>query len=71
MSQLKALVIDTLANTTFQVPLYVCLLALNRATIDQILTAAGSIIVITMLSGRPYGLFLLRCRRLFGVPASG
>jgi len=70
-SQLKALIIDTLANTTFQVPLYACLLGLNGATIDQILTAVSSIIVITVLSGRPYGLFLIRCRRLFGVPASG
>jgi hypothetical protein len=71
MSQLKALAIDTLANTTFQVPLYACLLVVNGATIGQVLTAVSSIIVVTILSGRPYGLFLLWCRRLFGVPASG
>jgi len=67
--QLKAVLIDTFANTTFQVPVYCCLLALNGVSIGQMITAAGSVIVIAALSGRPYGVFLVRCRRLFGVPA--
>jgi hypothetical protein len=64
----KAAVLDTSANVTFQVPLYSCLLALNGATIRQILTAVSSIILIIVLSGRPYGLFLVWFRKLFGVP---
>lgn len=64
----KAAVLDTFANVTFQVPVYSCLLALNGATVGQILTAVGSIILIIVLSGRPYGLFLVWIRRLFGVP---
>jgi hypothetical protein len=65
----KAAAIDTLANITFQVPVYSCLLALNGATINQIFSAVSSIILIIILSGRPYGLFLIWCRRLFRVPA--
>lgn len=66
----KAAVLDTSANVTFQVPVYSCLLALNRATASQIFTAVSSIILIIILSGRPYGLFLVWFRRLFGVSTS-
>ena|SRR5215213_6949128 len=66
-SPLKAVAIDTLANLTFQIPVYACLLALNGATIGQIFTAVGSILLILLLSGRPYGVFLVWCRRLFRV----
>jgi hypothetical protein len=69
-SQLKATLIDTLANLSFQIPVYCCLLAVNGATLSQVITAVSSILVIVILSGRPYGLFLVWCRRLFGVPAS-
>jgi hypothetical protein len=69
--RIKAAALDTFANLTFQVPVYSGLLALNGATIGQILTAVGSIIFVIVLSGRPYGLFLVWCRRLFGVSASG
>jgi hypothetical protein len=66
----KAAVLDTFANVTFQVPVYSCLLALNGASVSQILTAVSSIILIIILSGRPYGLFLVWFRRLFDVPTS-
>jgi hypothetical protein len=68
--RIKAAALDTFANMTFQVPVYSCLLALNGATASQILTAVSSITLITILSGRPYGLFLVWFRRLFGVPTS-
>lgn len=68
--RIKAAALDTFANMTFQVPVYSCLLALNGATASQILTAVSSILLITILSGRPYGLFLVWFRRLFGVPTS-
>lgn len=67
VGQRKALIIDTIANVTFQIPLYIGLLALNGASLHQILTAVSSIVVIVTLSGRPYGLFLVFCRILFGV----
>jgi len=45
----KAAVLDTSANVTFQVPVYSCLLALNGATASQIFTAVSSIILIIIL----------------------
>jgi L-alanine exporter len=64
---LQKILLDTLINLTFQMPLYALILALNGATFMQILTAASSILVIVGLSGRPYGIFLGACRRLFKV----
>ena len=60
--------VDTFANLTFQVPLYALILSFNGATHAQIISAAGSIVLISSISGRPYGLFLNICRRLFSVP---
>ncbi|WP_152979700.1 L-alanine exporter AlaE [Mesorhizobium sp. 1M-11] len=68
-SQLKATAVDTFANVTFQIPIYCALLAINGATVSQIVSAASSILVISALSGRPYGLFLVWCRKLFRVKA--
>jgi hypothetical protein len=65
---LQKILLDTFINLTFQIPLYALILALNGATFLQVLTAASSILVIVGLSGRPYGIFLSGCRRLFGVP---
>ncbi|MGH6763497.1 MAG: L-alanine exporter AlaE [Phyllobacterium sp.] len=61
------LFLDTFANLTFQIPLYAMILAINGADRAQIFTAVGSILVITGISGRPYGIFLNICRRWFGV----
>jgi hypothetical protein len=66
-TRLQTALLDTLANLTFQIPLYALILALNGATLLQTLAATGSILVIAGLSGRPYGIFLGWCRRLFGV----
>ena len=68
-NQLKAIAIDTFANVTFQIPLYICLLTFNGATLGQVFAAVSSIIFIIIISGRPYGLFLVLIRKLFGVPA--
>lgn len=65
---LQKILLDTFINLTFQIPLYALILALNGATLLQILTAVSSILVIVGLSGRPYGIFLNGCRRLFRVP---
>ncbi len=67
VGELKSAVIDTFANLSFQIVLYLILLFLNGATIEQALKAGGSIMVFLIISGRPYGIFLNGCRRLFGV----
>ena len=67
-SQLMTTSIDTFANVTFQIPLYACLLAFNGATISQVFTAVSSIIIVIIISGRPYGLFLVLIRKMFGIP---
>ena len=67
-SQLRSLLIDSFANMTFQVPLYLGLLAWGGASPHQMLVAATSILIISSISGRPYGLFLNLCRKLVGVP---
>lgn len=66
----RSILIDSLANSTFQVPLYLGLLAWGRADPGQMLVASASIIVIASVSGRPYGMFLNYCRRLLGVSDS-
>ncbi len=62
----KSLLIDSLANVTFQLPLYVGLLAWGGASSRQMLVAATTILMIASLSGRPYGMFLSWWRRRFG-----
>lgn len=67
VGELKSTVIDTFANFSFQITLYLILLFINGATIEQALKAGGSIVVFLIISGRPYGIFLNGCRKLFGV----
>jgi len=68
--ELRSGVLDTFANFSFQISLYLVLLFINGATLAQALKAASSIVVFLIISGRPYGLFLNYCRRLFGVSES-
>lgn len=65
--QLKVAIIDTFANLTFQMTLYLILLFLNGATILQAVKAGVSILLFLVISGRPYGIFLIYCRKMFGV----
>jgi len=64
---LQTFLLDTFANLTFQIPLYILILLLNGATSVQVFTAVSSILIIVSISGRPYGIFLNFCRKLFGV----
>lgn len=66
-AQRGSLLIDSFANLTFQVPLYLGLLAWGGASFRQMMIAGTSIAFLAAISGRPYGLFLNACRRLFGV----
>ena len=65
--QLKVAIIDTFANLTFQMTLYLILLFLSGATIIQTVKAGVSILLFLVISGRPYGIFLIYCRKMFGV----
>ncbi|MBO1075511.1 L-alanine exporter AlaE [Roseomonas marmotae] len=67
----RAVLIDTLANLSFQVPLYAAILAWNGASLQQISMAAGSILLLLALTGRPYGVFLMWCRKFLGVDRVG
>jgi L-alanine exporter len=67
--QAKAAVFDMLANVTFQAPVYAVILFFAGASLTQIMVALASAAVILTISGRPYGLFLDWCRKLFQVRA--
>ncbi|MDP3770123.1 MAG: L-alanine exporter AlaE [bacterium] len=57
---------DTFANFSFQLPLYALILLSTNATFYQILKGIGSLAVLMLVTGRPYGLFLTFCRWLLG-----
>lgn len=61
---------DIGAFVAFQLPLYAMILLLAGANLRQVAAACATATIILAISGRPYGVFLERCRRLFGV-ASG
>ena len=58
---------DVLAYVTFQSPVYVAILWSVGADWRQIVAAASSNIIVSMLMGAAYGYFLDYCRRLFRI----
>ena len=58
---------DTLAFLTFQVPVYAAILLFAGASPLQILAAISSALILMILLGRPYGIYLDACRRLAGI----
>lgn len=64
--RLAQLALDTVAFLTFQVPVYVAILALAGATGPQMLAALGSAMFAMLLLGRPFGVFLDRVRQWSG-----
>jgi uncharacterized protein YneF (UPF0154 family) len=58
---------DVLAYVSFQSPVYAAILWSVGAEPAQILAAVSSNIVVSMLMGAAYGIFLDYCRRLFRV----
>jgi hypothetical protein len=57
-------VTDITAFLTFMIPQYAAVLAWIGAGLSQILIACFSVVVLSLLVGRPYGLYLTFCRRL-------
>lgn len=60
-------VVDSLANLSFQVTLYILLLVANGADERQISKAVSAVVIVNLVAGRPYGLFLDSFRSLLKV----
>ena len=66
-NRLLTSVVDILIFVSFQIPVYIFVLIVAGANVEQVLKACGSVIVFFVVLGRPYGLFLDFLRRLFKV----
>jgi len=66
--RLSRIVWDSLALVTFQVPIYVVIIAVSGASVRGLWLGTLSATVMMLVLGRPYGAFLLAVRRLFGLP---
>ncbi len=65
--RLRRIGVDTLVFTGTQIPIYAIVLFAFDATPLQTLLASGGVIAVMIISGRPNGMYLEFCRRLFGV----
>lgn len=63
----KPILADAAAFVTFQMPVYIGVLALAGADPAQISAAVGSALIVMIVSGRPYGILLEWSRKLFRV----
>jgi len=61
--------VDTLVFLSFQLPVYVTIMALGGADLDGILKAAGTASLLAGVLGRPYGIYLDFVRSLVGMKA--
>ncbi len=58
-------VLDIVAFVSFQIPVYVVLVAATGATMEQIITACLGQTGALMLMARPYGVYMQICRNRF------
>lgn len=58
---------DTVALMSFQVPIYAGIIAVNGASGWDLFLGIGGAAFLMLISGRAYGVFLDRVRRVFGV----
>lgn len=56
--------VDILIFVSFQVPVYIFVLLVAGADLDQIIKACSSVTIFFLVLGRPYGLFLDFLRKL-------
>src|SRR5262245_23237258 len=66
--RVRRAIADIGAFVAFQIPVYAAILLLAGARLSQVAAACSSAIIVLLISGRPYGLFLELIRRLFRVP---
>lgn len=64
----RSLILDTVANASYQAVLYVGILAMNGVELAKMVEALLSVIAVGLVACRPYGLFLIQVRKLFGIP---
>ncbi|HEX4909176.1 MAG TPA: L-alanine exporter AlaE [Permianibacter sp.] len=64
----KKYAVETLIFLSFQLPVYVTILAISGADWDGIVHAAGTACLIAGFLGRPYGIYLDFVRRKVGLP---
>lgn len=66
-SAMKRYWVDTLVFLSFQLPVYVTIMALGGADLNGIVKAAGTACLLAGFLGRPYGIYLDFVRSLFGM----
>jgi len=59
---------DSFALVTFQVPIYAAIITVNGASGRGLWLGVAGATFIMLVFGRPYGVFLIAVRRLFGLP---
>lgn len=62
--RLARILADILAFSTFMLPQYAAVLWWVGAGLSQILIACGTVAAISIAIGRPYGLYMVFCRRM-------
>lgn len=65
-SQLKKFLVDSTATSIFQIPLYSSMLYLNNCSFEEGIKALSVGIAMGAASGRPYGFWLDKWRKLCG-----
>ena len=68
---LSDLIWDTAALLSFQVPIYVTIIAAGGARGAELALGALGAALIMLMLGRPYGLWLGAVRTWFGLPPGG
>lgn len=70
-SRFSQLMWDSIALVSFQVPLYAAIIAFSGASGSGLLRGTLGAAIMMLLLGRPYGAFLNRVRKWFGLPPGG
>lgn len=70
-SRVSKLMWDSVALMSFQVPLYMAIIAFSGASGSELVRGTFGAALMMLLLGRPYGAFLNGVRRLFGLPPGG
>ena len=70
-SQVSRLLWDSIALVSFQVPLYASIIAFSGASGGGLVRGTLGAALMMLFLGRPYGAFLNRVRKLFGLPPGG
>lgn len=62
--EIVKLLIDIISFLSFMIPQYVAVLWWVGAKADQILIACTSVVIMSVVVGRPYGLYMVFCRKI-------